>query len=316
VHSHENCWHGQVQTVHVLPTTFKLFHDGRGSRAVRWLKAATSPRRLTYLLLERARFAPRRDRRIVATSITLRRQMAAAFPKSASLLHVIAPGVTMPASAAAADGDGGGLAAALIDAGTGTTATPQQRLEARHRLGLPAAGKCVLFVGHDFGKKGLPALLEALSQLPADTWLAVVGGADHIAHYRDGAAVAGVGGRVHFLGALKNIHDAYAAADCLAHPTLEDTFAMVVIEAMSHGLPVVVSGEKHCGISSMLAHGDNALLLDDPRDAAALAAALRRVLDDAPVRRSLAAAAVRFAAAHQWTEIARQQEAIYFSINS
>ncbi|MGE0332750.1 MAG: hypothetical protein AB7P37_18895 [Ramlibacter sp.] len=47
---------------------------------------------------------------------------------------------------------------------------------------------------------------------------------------------------------------------------------MVVIEAMSYGLPVVVSGPEHCGISSLLRDGLDALLLGDPRRPDALAA--------------------------------------------
>jgi glycosyltransferase involved in cell wall biosynthesis len=39
IHSHENTWHGQVQTVHVRPIRFHLFEGLTGWRvAMRWLK--------------------------------------------------------------------------------------------------------------------------------------------------------------------------------------------------------------------------------------------------------------------------------------
>ena len=45
VHSHENTWHGHVQTVHVLPLKYNLFQGRSGWRWVlRCLKVATSPR--------------------------------------------------------------------------------------------------------------------------------------------------------------------------------------------------------------------------------------------------------------------------------
>ncbi len=58
VHSHENTWHGQVQTVHVLPIKHSMFNGLDGwRRCARILKVLTSPRLLVYLLLERARYA-------------------------------------------------------------------------------------------------------------------------------------------------------------------------------------------------------------------------------------------------------------------
>jgi UDP-glucose:(heptosyl)LPS alpha-1,3-glucosyltransferase len=47
VHSHENSWHGNVQTVHVVPVTHSLFANKRGWRwCLRWLKVLSSPRLL------------------------------------------------------------------------------------------------------------------------------------------------------------------------------------------------------------------------------------------------------------------------------
>jgi glycosyltransferase involved in cell wall biosynthesis len=57
VHSHENTWHGEVQTVHVMPVKYNLFQGRHGLRRVlRWIKVVTSPRLLAYLALERARY--------------------------------------------------------------------------------------------------------------------------------------------------------------------------------------------------------------------------------------------------------------------
>ncbi len=297
VHSHENTWHGDVQTVHVLPVKYNLFHGRTGwHRVMRWSKVVTSPRLLAYLGLERLRYAARPGRQVVATSDSLRAIMANSYPACNKMVSVITPGITMPE----------------------LPVTPVLKDEARAQLGLPATGPCLLFVGNDYRKKGLQTLLEALAQLPANVALAVVGNPAHIPAFRKQVQALNLGSRVFFLGSLRDIGPAYEAADCLVHPTLEDTFAMVVLEAMAHGLPVVVSGPEYCGISGLLQHGVNAMILDDPRDADHLTQVLAQVLgqscDQQALKDRLLQGATDFAAHYQWREIALKQEALYFSV--
>lgn len=292
VHSHENTWHGEVQTVHVLPVRHSLFQGRQGfRRALRWVKVLTSPRLLAYLGLERARYAARPGRQVVVTSESLRPIMEAAYPASRAALSVVTPGINMPQLPISAN----------------------RKSEARAKLGLPAEATCLLFVGNDYRKKGLEGLLRAMAQLPAEVVLAVVGNPAHIAEFRALADTLKLGARVIFLGALKDVGPAYEAADALVHPTFEDTFAMVVLEAMAHGLPVVVSGPRYCGIAGLLAQSANALLLDDPRDAGELARVLGELLGRPALRETLSRGAAAFAQRYQWCEIALQQEGLYFS---
>ncbi|MDB5875524.1 MAG: glycosyltransferase family 1 protein [Ramlibacter sp.] len=287
VHSHENSWHGGVQTIHVKPVRSNLL-AGRsgGALAARWLKIALSPRLIANLRLESARFAAKRGRRIALASETLRRQAVEVYPQAAPMMSVITPGVNLPAD------------------------TPS-RAEARRSLGLPEAGALLLFVANDYARKGLDALLAAVVRLPVDAHLVVVGNAADRLRYEERARTLGLALRVHFLGAMKDVGPAYRAATALAHPTLDDTFAMVVLEAMAHGLPVVVSGPAHCGISALLEDGVNALLLDDPRDEGQLAGALSRVLGDAALAELLSANGRLFAEQHTWEEAARRYEELY-----
>lgn len=293
VHSHENTWHGDVQTVHVLPVKYNLFHGCTGWRRVlRWIKVATSPRLLTYLGLERLRYAARPGRQVVVTSDSLKAIMAVSYPACSAMVSVITPGITMPAQ----------------------PVSPAQKREARVLSGLPVDARCLLFVGNDYRKKGLQTLLAAFAQLPADVVLVVVGNAAHIPAFREQAEAFKLGGRVFFLGSLKDVRPAYEAADCLVHPTLEDTFAMVVLEAMAYGLPVVVSGPQYCGISGLLQHAVNAMILDDPRDVNNLVQLVARVLGQQTLQDQLAQGAKEFASHYQWSEIALKQQALYFSV--
>lgn len=293
VHSHENTWHGQVQSVHVVPVKYNLLHGRSGGRLLlRWLKVLGSPRLLAYLWLERRRFSVADGRCIVVASGNLMKQMVASYPATAASLRLLTPGVARVVG----------------------PASSVQQLAARQRLGLPEAGFGILFVANDYKKKGLDTLLQALQKLPPGSWVAVVGKSGQIPEYSALASALGVADRVTFLGPLKDVADAYVAADCLVHPTLEDAFAMVVLEAMAHGLPVVVSNQRYCGISSLLADCGNALLLEDPHDTSALAASIGRLLEDPALRGRLGQAAAHFAKSYLWSEIARMQEQIYFSV--
>ncbi len=293
VHSHENTWHGQVQTVHVVPVKFNLLNGLTGWKlALRWLKIATSVRLLVYLVLERRRFALHLPRTIVLTSNTLVAQMMAAYPASGKAIKVVMPGVNQVHGAPSV----------------------LQKMEYRHQLGLPVEGFCILFVGNDYRKKGLVTLLQALSQMPANCYLAVVGNPAQIPSFRSQVATLGLEQRVFFLGTMKDISHAYQAADCLAHPTLEDTFAMVVLEALAHGLPVVVSNQRYCGIAGLLRHELNALVLEDPWDIDALAVELMRLVREPNLAICLQMAGLAFAADHRWLVEAQRQADIYEAI--
>ncbi|MEC5211487.1 glycosyltransferase involved in cell wall biosynthesis [Polaromonas sp. CG_9.5] len=291
VHSHENTWHGDVQTVHVLPVKHNLFYGRKGwSRVLRWIKVMSSPRLLTYLVLERFRYAKRPGRQVVVTSDSLRSIMDSSYPACREMISVITPGITMPAPV-----------------------TPLQKSNARAMLGLPTVGRGLLFVANDYRKKGLKTLLEALSELPDDVFLTVVGNPGQISVFREQVKIASLGKRVFFLGSLKEVAPAYEAADCLVHPTLEDTFAMVVLEAMSYGLPVVVSGSAYCGIAGLLQDGVNALLLEAPKDAIRLRRALESVLFQPELSKKLVQGAIDFASKYEWSAMALEQESLYFS---
>ena len=290
VHSHENTWHGQVQTVHVLPIKHNLFNGKTGwRRTATWLNVLTSPRLLAYLALERGRFAVQPNRHIVLTSPSLLAIFKATYPDCGNKLDVITPGV------------------AKVDFSFNKAA-------AKQALGLPTQGRTIAFVGNDYEKKGLPTLLQALKLLPAHVILVVVGNQTQMPSYQKLASQLGLEQRVRFLGAVADVTQIYQAADALAHPTREDTFAMVVLEALSYGLPTVVSQARYCGIAGLLTDGQNALILDDPKDAAALAALLRSILDDADLRANLSRQALAFADGYAWEAIARQQEAMYLEI--
>ncbi len=308
IHSHENTWHGQVQTVQVRPIRFHLLVGKTGWRLwLRWLKIVTSPRLAFYMWLEAARMKNHPNRVVVAGSDLLREQIVAAYPATQLAAH------TMP----------------VILPGVGAPNLTLGRDAARLQLGLsPSVATdtpLILFVGNDYARKGLPALLASLPLLQAKqdkalqagacAHLLVVGKSEQIPKFKAMAEQLGIAHQVHFVGSQSDMSRVYRAADMLAHPTLEDGFAMVVLEAMSYGLPVMVSSQAYCGISAFLQDGEDALILSDPTDRHALADAMNQLLGDAELQAKLAISGRRFAAAYAWDAVVDAYVAWYNTLS-
>jgi glycosyltransferase involved in cell wall biosynthesis len=85
----------------------------------------------------------------------------------------------------------------------------------------------------------------------------------------------------------------------------------VVLEAMAHGLPVVVSAARYCGISAELTDGVNAMLLNEPQSATAIVDAVSPLLANASVAANLGRQATAFAAQHSWPQVAASYEALF-----
>ncbi len=137
----------------------------------------------------------------------------------------------------------------------------------------------LLFLGNLFERKGIADLLVALAHpgIPACTLL-VAGGGD-VGRYSARAEALGLGGRVRFAGWVDQAGAAacLAEADALVLPSYDEGLPLVILEALSLGVPVVTTPVG--AIPEVLADGDTALLVP-PGDVAALAAALRRLAGD------------------------------------
>ncbi len=289
VHAHENTWHGQIQTVHVMPVRFSLLSGRTGwQRYLRYLKVGLSPRISAYLWLEKCRFSLMPGRRVVAVSQSLSRNIEVAYPCLQRHVQTITPGVDLPAEP-----------------------SPAMQAAARGHLRLPLKRRIALFVANDPRRKGLDFLLQALTLSSPDWCLAVVGESQQYPNYHQKALSMGLADRFFLLGSQKNMSEAYFAADILIHPTLEDTFAMVVLEAMAHRLPVMVSGPLHCGISEMLTHEKQALILDDPTDPQAIAQGLMRLDDSAHLMDSIRTGGWIFAKQHAWSDVADAYDQLF-----
>lgn len=94
------------------------------------------------------------------------------------------------------------------------------------------------------------------------------------------------------------------AADLFIFPSLRDSFALVVFEAMATGLAVITT--NHAGSSEILLDGEDALIIP-AGDARALASAVQQLVGDPALRQRLGEAAWRkMESAHSWEAYGQQ----------
>ena len=178
----------------------------------------------------------------------------------------------------------------------------------------------LLFVGRLVERKGCEYAVRALAELRKggrEVRLVVAGDGPERSRLESLAESLGVRERVEFAGMIPSddVADHYSRAAVLIMPAVTDWkgeqegFGMVIVEAMRHGLPVVAT--RSGGITDIIQDGVNGLLVAE-RDAAAIAQAIERLLDDGALASRLGAAAAsdvaeRFAP----TRIARTFESVY-----
>ncbi|MGY6269012.1 glycosyltransferase [Achromobacter denitrificans] len=158
----------------------------------------------------------------------------------------------------------------------------------RRELGLPGDALVVGCVAVMRAEKGHSDLIDAFHRISAafpQAHLVLVGDGMPLFE-RLQAQVAGLGleQRVHFAGRRQDIGDVMKAFDVFALPTHREALGTVFIEAAAMGLPVI--GTDVGGVPETM-QADVTGLLVPPKDPAALAAALERLLADPALRRRM-----------------------------
>lgn len=179
--------------------------------------------------------------------------------------------------------------------------------------------KIIIFVGgldsqHFF--KGVPVLLEAFAEVSlrhADARLLIVGDGNLKSGFEGQANSLGLGNKVSFAGWIDNerLPDYYRLADIFVLPSTESTesFGIVVAEAQSCALPVIVSDWP--GVRTTLADGQTGFLVK-PKDAKMLADKIDQLLDDDGLRHSFGQAGRgRVAALYDWRELSLRLISLY-----
>ena len=155
----------------------------------------------------------------------------------------------------------------------------------------------LLYVGRIDERKGIHLAVEALKLLPSEATLEIFGEGDssYLERLHRLTSDLGVEHRVAF-GVIprSELKDRYREADVVVFPTIwDEPFGLVPVEAMACDTPVVATGTG--GSAEFLVDSENCLRIP-PGDAAALAAAIRRLADDGSLRSRLVEGGRRTAA--------------------
>jgi UDP-glucose:(heptosyl)LPS alpha-1,3-glucosyltransferase len=226
-----------------------------------WFRVVLSPLRLAYLWLEKKQYTYDNERLLIASSEYIMKNVQMNYPLPRHAFRIAYSGV---------------------DSNLVFKQNPTDRGMLRDKLGIPRDDLVILFVGTEFKRKGLDALLKGFAAIVDSnlTLLIAGGGGGRKKEYVRLAKNLGIGNRTIFLGLAEDVENIYAASDIYVLPTLSDPSPLAPLEAMASGLATIMSNECYNGTAEHIKHGE-ALILSDPRDPEEIAAALRKLTDTA-----------------------------------
>lgn len=196
------------------------------------------------------------------------------------------------------------------------TPDPTAGAAVRSRLCIPADAPTALFVGaldraHHYRRIDL--LLEAAASLDdRNVHLIVVGDGDLRTAYEARASALSLTDRAHFVGKIPqpDLPPYYNAADVIVLPSqLQESFGMVLIEAMACSKPVIAS--RLPGVRTIVNEGEDGLLVE-PSNVGALRTALQTLFADSARRSGMGRAGrAKVEARFSWERVTTQLEALY-----
>lgn len=176
----------------------------------------------------------------------------------------------------------------------------------------PTEGPTIFFLGRHEPRKGLDVLLAALADLPPDVRVWVGGDGPQTDELRERYPDP----RIEWLGRIDDAERAARMRGCTVYcsPSVRgESFGMVLLEAMAAGCALVASDLD--GHRNVATDGVDSLLAP-VGDAAALAKAIRRVIDDPALRVELVAGGRRRAEQLSMRHLAERYEEIYAGLRA
>jgi UDP-glucose:(heptosyl)LPS alpha-1,3-glucosyltransferase len=168
------------------------------------------------------------------------------------------------------------------------------RHELRGELGASEDATVALFVGSGFRIKGLDRALRAIAANQSTTkglefWIV---GNGKPARFQKLAKQAGV--TVRFLGGRADTGRFYDAADFLLHPAYSESAGKVLLEALTHGLPVLTTDT--CGYAPHILKADAGAVIESPFSQDALNQTVKEFIQNPDKRQTMCENALAYAA--------------------
>jgi glycosyltransferase involved in cell wall biosynthesis len=201
---------------------------------------------------------------------------------------------------------------AMVPNGVGPAPPPADRTALEKEWGLSAGTPLIVSVGRLVHAKNQALAVRALAHVPGAA-LAILGDGPLRDELEREARAAGVADRLVLAGLRADAREVIGAADAVVISSRAEGLPLVALETLAAGTPLIATGVR--GLRELLTDGRDALLVA-PDDADALAAALRRVLEDRAVAERLGAEGRRVAAANAEDAMVASYLALYETITA
>lgn len=155
----------------------------------------------------------------------------------------------------------------------------------------PDGGVQITFLGQLGSRKGSPQLIEALSRLKDHaSWTAVLAGDGEIEQTKSLIAQHDLSDRIEVPGwiGVEKRASVMQTSDVLVLPSFAENLPMVILEAFSHGIPVIATPVG--AIPEVIIDGENGLLVE-PGDVDGLTEAIKTVIEQPELRAKMGAKA-------------------------
>ena len=252
-----------------------------------WIRKLINPIHYAVIVIETIQYSWRRPRAIIAISQIVKEQIIDYFNTPDELIHVIYSGVNCEEF---------------------TPSNNETRQQSRKSYGLTNDQIVLCFAGHEFRRKNLKTVIEALSLIEDDRYILLVAGKDDTSSFEKIAKDNGVGDRVRFLGAVTDLANLFRASDVFVFPTSHDAFGLVITEAMAAGLPVITGPDA--GAAELIESGKNGIVMQNIYDATELTNHIKS-LSHQQFSSSLSKAARKTAEEHTWCVVGDQISNLY-----
>ncbi len=273
---------GSIQThhragngVHAAYLDLRSFLEG----PLRKVSFALNPLHRLHLKLEKLTFESETTQAIIVNSALVKKQILSYYKTPPSKIHIIHNGVEWK------------------EVEEEFNDSMVHRKKYLHNLGLNPSVFHFLFVGHNFERKGLKTLLQALPLVSKGSnqnfHLSVVGSDKKLPFYQSLTRKLKLENQVSFFGAVPTSKPFFLASDALIIPSIYDPFANVTVEALALGL-FVISSKMNGGHEVLQSH--SGITLENSQNPEELASALEKALDHP--KELLRARAIRDSIAH------------------
>ena len=109
------------------------------------------------------------------------------------------------------------------------------------------------------------------------------------------------------MGEASKVDEILSRSSVLVLPSREEGFGLVLLEAMSLGLPVIAT---EVGGIPEIVNGKNGILIE-AEDVEQLKRAIEKILNDVKLGRKLGAVGIKYSARYSWRRMATEVEKIY-----